>query len=128
MGDILVVDDAAGVRKLFADLLSSQGHGCATAGDALQAAQLLERQVFDAAIVDIFMPLVDGLELLRTWRRDFPQMALIAMSGGGSTSRGTDVFDEAFAIGAAAAFRKPIDVIDLLRVVDSVLEARAKRA
>jgi CheY-like chemotaxis protein len=121
MGHVLVVDDIPAVRDLFADILKHAGHTSQTASDALEAAQLLERTAFDAAIIDIFMPVIDGLEIVRTWRETYPRMGLLAISGGGPLIEGKDVLALAEELGAAATLRKPVDATRLLGVLKALL-------
>jgi CheY-like chemotaxis protein len=61
---VLVVDDHPDLRLALVDTLAAEGYAVWEAGDGMQALDLLEHQPFDAAIVDVRMPLLDGFGLL----------------------------------------------------------------
>lgn len=120
MANVLIIDDAPEVRNVLADILASGGHTCRTAADALIAAQMLEGERFDVVITDIFMPVIDGLELLQLWRQEHPRIRFITMSGGGTTATGRDVLVEARERGSNIVLEKPVAPSVLLAAVESV--------
>jgi CheY-like chemotaxis protein len=79
--NILVVDDDPMVRKVCALFLSEHKYEVTTAGDGLEALQLIDRALPDLIISDLRMPRMSGFEFLSIVRRRFPQMPLIAISG-----------------------------------------------
>lgn len=121
MAHILIVDDVSDVRSLSAAILNRAGHTTQTARDALEAAHFLEQERFDLALIDIFLLLINGLDLLRLWGHEYPAMRMVAVSGVGADSAGNDVLVEASHAGAAASPRKPIDAAVLLSVVERAL-------
>ena len=82
---ILVVDDEKIKRVTLADDLIGEGHEVVTAADGQQAAELLDREVFDVVITDLKMPRLDGLELLKRLKSnpDTEDIAIILMTAGG---------------------------------------------
>jgi two-component system chemotaxis sensor kinase CheA len=78
---VLVVDDSAGVRQLVAAALSSSGFDVVLAGDADQALGHLERESFDALVVDYLMPGSDGVELVRDVRATQRSLRIVMVSG-----------------------------------------------
>lgn len=126
MARILIVDDVPGVAKVLCDFLTDEGHLATAAHDGRSALGVLERERFDLVISDIFMPRVDGLELIREIKSLTPSPAVIAMSGQGYGY----INNAAAAFGAARVLAKPFERDDLLSAVDHVLRQRngARRA
>jgi CheY-like chemotaxis protein len=79
---ILVVDDEPGVRDSVAMLLTSHGYGVVTAENGFDALLQLRRSLPDVILSDLNMPQMSGFELLSVVRRRFPEIAVVAMSGG----------------------------------------------
>ncbi len=78
---VLVVDDSAGVRQLVAAALSSSGFEVVLAGEADAALGHLEREHYDALVVDYLMPGSDGVELVRDVRRTQSSLRIVMVSG-----------------------------------------------
>jgi len=71
-GRILVVDDEKRLRDSLTEILESWGHSCAAAGDGQEALALVTASRFDLALVDVRMPVLGGLDLLRRARAASP--------------------------------------------------------
>ncbi|NUB12989.1 response regulator [Azospirillum brasilense] len=127
MARILVIDDVPAFTALLRMTLETQGHQVAEANDGLSGLSMLEREPFDLAIVDMMMPGLDGIELIRRLRARNASHApsIIAMSGG------TADFPAAFSLtlsamhGANRVLYKPFDTSELTTAVDELLAARA---
>ena len=78
---ILVVDDEALLREYVCMILKEAGYAVAEAGNPDEALMLLAVRSFSIVISDIQMPEGDGLTLLKTIRRKFPDLRLVVMSG-----------------------------------------------
>jgi len=102
---LIVEDDELGARTL-ASLLGSDGHTSEIVSNGRQAIERLRAGAFDLVITDIYMPDMDGIELLRTLRRASEPPPIIAISGGGRTVQ-VDYLDLAQRLGAAQVLRKP---------------------
>jgi two-component system NtrC family sensor kinase len=116
---ILIVDDEEAVRTLFAVSLSER-YECATAADTQEALQVLAAQQFALVISDVQMPGLSGVELLRKIISDFPDTAVIMVSG---VDRSQRVID-ALRIGAFDYLIKPCDLDVLQLRVEQALERR----
>jgi CheY-like chemotaxis protein len=81
LASILLVDDDSLLRKLYALLLRQQNYDVRTAGDGLEALELLEEALPDLIVSDLRMPRMSGFEFLSIVRRRFSQLPLIAISG-----------------------------------------------
>jgi CheY-like chemotaxis protein len=81
MNRILVVDDDPSVCNVVEKLLASGGYAVTTATTGRQALELAGKETFAAAIVDLCMPTMHGLEIIRSLKTLAPQAKLIVMSG-----------------------------------------------
>ena len=118
MATILVVDDELGIRGLLSEILSDEGHTVELAENAAQARAARDRLQVDLVLLDIWMPDVDGISLLKEWGANGQlSMPVIMMSGHGTS----DTAVEATKYGAAAFLEKPITLQKLLRAVEQAL-------
>ena len=124
MATILVVDDELGIRGLLSEILSDEGHTIELAENAAQARVARERVRPDLVLLDIWMPDVDGITLLKEWGAAGQlSMPVIMMSGHGTI----DTAVEATKYGATAFLEKPITLQKLLRAVEQALVRPAPR-
>lgn len=125
MAIILVVDDELGIRALLSEILADEGHTIELAENAAQARACRERLRPDLVLLDIWMPDVDGITLLKEWAATAQlTMPVIMMSGHGTI----DTAVEATKFGAMAFLEKPITLQKLLRAVEQGLAKPASRA
>jgi DNA-binding NtrC family response regulator len=118
MATILVVDDELGIRALLSEILTDEGHTVELAENAAQARQVRELLRPDLVLLDIWMPDVDGVTLLKEWSSaGLLSMPVIMMSGHGTI----DTAVEATKVGASAFLEKPITLQKLLRAVEQAL-------
>lgn len=120
MSNILIVDDDAQVRAVLRRILEREGHEVAEAADGREGAQRFRDWPPDLVLMDIFMPEQEGLETIRELRWDFPDVKIIAISGGGKSGR-LEPLDAARKFGAAVTLKKPISRQELLAAVAQVL-------
>jgi DNA-binding NtrC family response regulator len=124
MATILVVDDELGIRGLLSEILSDEGHTVELAENAAEARASRERLRPDLVLLDIWMPDVDGITLLKEWGTGSQlNMPVIMMSGHGTI----DTAVEATKYGAMAFLEKPITLQKLLRAVEQGLSKPAPR-
>jgi DNA-binding NtrC family response regulator len=124
MATILVVDDELGIRALLSEILSDEGHTVELAENAAEARRVREALRPDLVLLDIWMPDVDGITLLKEWGASGQlTMPVIMMSGHGTI----DTAVEATKFGAIAFLEKPITLQKLLRAVDQALTRPAER-
>ena len=124
MATILVVDDELGIRALLSEILSDEGHTVELAENAAQARLVRESLRPDLVLLDIWMPDVDGVTLLKEWSAGGQlSMPVIMMSGHGTI----DTAVEATKYGASAFLEKPITLQKLLRAVEQALIKPAQR-
>jgi DNA-binding NtrC family response regulator len=117
---ILVVDDEADIRGMVQEILTEEGYEVRTAGNAAEARAARAQEEPDLVLLDIWMPDVDGISLLREWTRDgalgFP---VVMMSGHGTVETAV----EATRLGAVDFVEKPLSLAKLLRTVEQAVES-----
>ena len=105
MPQILVVDDDPDVLEVLRDRLEMMGFMVRTAENGQDALAIMETSEPDVILLDIEMPVMDGIHALQYIRARHPQLPVFMLSATGNTRR----FEEAIAKGATAYFTKPID-------------------
>jgi CheY-like chemotaxis protein len=118
MATLLLIDDEAQVRMFFRVALEGAGYRVLTAENGKHGLHLLKHQEVDLILVDIFMPDMDGLELIPVLRKARPPTKIIAITGG---SGETDYLDIAKYLGAHRALQKPFEMTALLETVEAEL-------
>ena len=117
---ILVIDDNAEMRETMSQMLKSAGYEVDLAANGIQGAKLQQASPADLIITDLLMPGKAGLETIIEFRRDFPQVPVIAMSG---APRNGFYLVMADRLGAARTIEKPFQPKELLTAVQDVLRA-----
>ena len=117
---VLVVDDNPDMRSFVKLVLERAGYEAQAAADGQRALDLHREHPADVLITDIFMPESDGIELIARFKSGFPQVKIIAMSGGGHVSK-KDYLPVAKAIGADGVLQKPFAAETLLRMLQDLV-------
>ena len=122
MARILVVDDEIAIRNAIQRSLEPAGHEVILAADGHEAARVIRESGADLALIDIHMPIMDGLELLVAFQEMAPAMPVVVMSGG-NRSRRPDVLTDATSMGATGILKKPFTLGELREAVTRALAA-----
>lgn len=120
MARILVVDDEELARFTIREILESAEHEVTEAFNGIEAISRQKEQPFDLVITDIIMPEKEGVETIIELRKDFPDLKIIGISGGGRT-RNMDFLELAKQFGAERILAKPFTADELLENVDACL-------
>jgi CheY-like chemotaxis protein len=120
MARILVTDDDRDVRQALVRMLTGAGHDVVQAEDGGAALAAYRAHRPDVVITDMYMPAVDGVEVVARLMDGFPDARLIVMSGGGQVGK-EDVLDLARRLGARRTLAKPVERQELLDAVNAVL-------
>ena len=112
MARILVIDDDESIRFLLRAVLEFQGYDVIEAENGYEGLLCYQAEPADLVIIDMQMPVMDGLELLMELQRTFPRVKVIAISGGRRTLEVAKAF-------TPHTFEKPFS---LEEVVDTVYE------
>jgi CheY-like chemotaxis protein len=117
---ILVIDDSDGVRSVLRAALEAAGHQVVEARDGAEGLKAFRQQLTDLVFCDIFMPGKEGLATIRELRREFPDVKIIAMSGGGFNGT-MNMLPLAARLGAAQLLDKPFGSAAALAALERAL-------
>ena len=124
---VMVIDDAASVRRLIGSALQKAGFRVSQAEKMEDALARIAWDRTDAAVVDVFMPGMGGIEGLRWLSAAHPDVVRIAISGGLGDQLGPDdALKAANKIGAQVTFKKPFDVDHLIDALRTAIEAKVQ--
>lgn len=121
MAKVLIAEDNEFFRDMLNETLTSEGHSVISANDGEQALALLGKEKVDLLITDIIMPKVTGVSLIKQVAKLFPDVKIIAISGGWRGGM-SDYLKTTQEEGASYAFTKPLDMEELMDAVDDLLE------
>lgn len=124
MSEILVVDDEPGIRELMREILEEEGYEVRMAENGAAARAALDAKIPDLVLLDIWMPDVDGVTLLKEWKTQGRlTMPVVMMSGHGTVHTAV----EATRLGAFDYLEKPVSYKHLLETVRKAMESRRAR-
>jgi CheY-like chemotaxis protein len=124
MARILVIDDDQGVRATLKVLLERIGHQVLTAEDGRRGLHSIISEQFDLAIIDIFMPEMDGFETIRIVRKSNPSIPIVVMSGASvAAASRPDFLSMATKLGAVRSLQKPFSPSAVHDVVEASLRS-----
>lgn len=119
---ILVVDDEPDIRELIKDILEDEGYRIAVAANGDEARNALAAQNPSLILLDIWMPDIDGISLLKEFKQQDSELTIVMMSGHGTIETAV----EATRLGASDFIEKPLSMAKLLRGVELAIEQHAK--
>ena len=117
---ILIVDDEAAFRDMLAALLKPLGYRIETASDGVEAINTLQKSFFDLVLLDVNMPRVDGVEVLRHIQDHYVDTQVIMLTGVGDLR----IAVECMRLGAYHYLTKPYSSDELLELINRALERR----
>jgi CheY-like chemotaxis protein len=120
MATILIIDDEEMIRRTLRLGLEMAGHQVWDAGDGAEGLRLLRRHEVDLVCCDLFMPGQEGLETIRQLRAEFPEVKVVAMSGGGFNGT-LGLLSVAQKLGATRLLPKPFTLGRALAVIQEAL-------
>lgn len=117
---VLLVDDEEDFLEVLAERMESRGIEVSTATSAAEAIRMAEKESFDAIIVDLMMPEMDGLEALKLLKEKKPESQVILLTGHATLDKGI----KAMKLGAVDFMEKPAD---LSQLTEKIKKAHAKK-
>lgn len=117
-GAVLVVDDEPGIRELLAQILVDEGYTVATVATGEEALGALSREIFDVVLLDVQLPGLNGLEILRQLKASGNRVPVVMISGHATVEQAAEAVRE----GAADFLEKPLGLERVLVTVGNVLE------
>ena len=122
MSKILVIDNDDLFRQYLTMLLQRAGFEVRSLPDGAGVLDILAAERFDAVVTDLFMPEVDGIEVVINTRRQFPGLPVIGVTGARSDGVDNPCIEAMVRLGAVGVLRKPIDQHELLTILNRVVE------
>jgi len=127
-GPVLLVEDDRDIRQMMAELLEDEGYECIVAEDGRAALDVLSRQTPSLLLIDLLMPIMNGIELITRLRDDprWSDLPMVVMTAAGDRIIGVDV--ESLDV---PVLRKPVEIGSLAQVLarhsDAAVERREAR-
>ncbi len=116
MKRILVVDDEEQIRSMLTQMLEHEGYEVHAAENGEEGMTLIGRYTFDLVITDMIMPVKDGLKFIMELVREYPDLKIMAISGGGAI-KAERYLTMASYLGDIATLEKPFKRDVLLEMV-----------
>ncbi|THB63155.1 MAG: sigma-54-dependent Fis family transcriptional regulator [Spirochaetaceae bacterium] len=112
MARILVIDDEQGIREVLTDILKDEGYSVFSAEDGIQGLDLLKHEPIDVVFLDVWLPNMGGLEVLKEITAQYPGIEVVVISGHGNI----DMAVKAVKDGAFDFLEKPLSLDRVLTV------------
>ncbi len=110
---ILIVDDQFGIRILLNEVFQKEGYSTFQAANGIQALDIVKKHSPDLVLLDMKIPGMDGIEILKRMKIIDPEIRVIIMTAYGEL----DMIQEAKDLGAITHFAKPFDIDDIRNAV-----------
>jgi CheY-like chemotaxis protein len=121
---ILVIDDDNDVRQLICRMISSEGYEALEASNGKEGMIIIRSDPkIDIVVTDLIMPEQEGLETIKELKRDFPQIKILAISGGGKIDA-QNYLAIAKGMGADLALSKPFVRQDFLNAIQKLMDSK----
>ncbi|KOY83949.1 response regulator [Lysinibacillus macroides] len=118
MKRLLIVDDQQGIRLLLNEVLKKEGYTTYLAANGVEALKFANEQEIDCVLLDMKIPGMDGIEILRRLKEQWPKLPVFMMTAYGEL----DVVQEALKLGAIRYFTKPFDIFEVRDEVNKTLQ------
>lgn len=118
MKTVLIVDDQQGIRMLLKEVFTKEGYLAITAGSGLEALEKVQQDSPDLVLLDMKIPGMDGIEILKRLKKSNPNIHVLMMTAYGEL----DLIRESINWGAAHYFTKPFDVFEVRDAVKQLLD------
>lgn len=118
MKKILMIDDDQSFLKIYAQILQGKGYDVETALSGSQALRKLKETAYDMVISDVVMPEMNGIEVLKRIKAEYPEVLVIMLTGEGTISGAVEAMEE----GAYTYLIKPLEIDQLLMNIKRALE------
>ena len=117
MKRLLIVDDQQGIRLLLNEVMKKEGYETYLAANGVEALRLSEEHKIDCVLLDMKIPGMNGVEILKKLKEKWPDLPVFMMTAYGELG----IVQEALSIGAIRYFTKPFDIFELRDEVNKVL-------
>jgi len=115
---ILIVDDEESIRQTLGGILADEGYEVMTAGSGEDALKIIEEELPNLVLLDIWLPGMDGIEVLKAIRSNYPQIRVVMISGHGTIETAV----KATKLGAFDFIEKPLSLENVILVANHALD------
>ena len=124
MARILVIEDTDDVRTLLLRILEKAGYDVLSVSDGEEGLRVFHRELVDLVITDILLPKKDGVEIIREIKQGFPDVKIIAISGGAQMGlESKDFLKMLSRLGALQTSPKPLPLTKMIEAVQELVSA-----
>lgn len=123
MAKVLIVDDEQVIRAMLREFLEDDSHEVMEAVNGEQACALYRKSPADLVITDIVMPEKNGIDMIMDLKKDYPDINIVAISGGGGITGRYDYLPIASMVGASNILSKPFSLTEMRKVLSGLLSA-----
>lgn len=128
MKRLLVIDDDDQMRQMLKQMLERAGYEIIDAPDGQTGIELYRQNPTDLIITDLIMPQKDGMETIIELKRDFPNVKIIAISGGSRAMDPRDYLHYTTQFGIVHTLTKPFDPKEMIAMIQSELQEEVQEA
>ncbi|TYS37516.1 response regulator [Bacillus swezeyi] len=118
---ILIVDDQYGIRVLLNEVFNKEGYKTFQAANGIQALDIVKKQHPDLVLLDMKIPGMDGIEILKRMKVIDEEIRVIIMTAYGEL----DMIQESKELGALTHFAKPFDIDEIREAVKTYLPIKS---
>lgn len=118
---VLVVDDEEEIRELCRRVLNKEGYVVHLAGNGEEALEILHNNKYHVAIVDLKMPSIDGMTVMKEIKENYPQTDVIIITGFGTIRSAVEAIQQ----GAADYLPKPFEIEELHGAIENCLKKKS---
>lgn len=118
MENILIVDDQKGIRLLLNEVFSKEGYNIYQASNGLEALNILDSKAVDCILLDMKIPGMNGIEILKRIRGKNLETPVFMMTA----YEEQEIINEANLLGVIRYFTKPFNIFDIIKEVNQVLK------
>jgi two-component system nitrogen regulation response regulator NtrX len=118
MERILIIDDEPSVRDVLKDILSDEGYEVLEAPDGIEGLRMMKTEPVDLVFLDIWLPRMGGIEVLKILREEYPVVSVLIISGHANV----DLAVKAIKMGAFDFLEKPLDLTRVITLSRNAIE------
>ncbi len=123
MSKILIIDDEPGIRTVLTDILEDENYQVFSAVDGFEGLALLKQEAVDVIILDVWLPNMGGIDVLKEIKKEYPEIEVILISGHANI----DIAVKAVKLGAFDFLEKPLSLEKVTTLIRNAIEMESLR-
>jgi len=121
LANILVIDDEPGIRTVLRDIFEDESYTVFDAGDGIQGLDMLKSEVIHLVVLDVWLPNIGGIDVLKKIKEEYPEIEVIIISGHANI----DLAVKAVKFGAFDFLEKPLSLDKILTLARNAIAMNA---